>query len=53
VVPLLLPLSLVMDDGEFNHSGGSGSGSGSGGGSGQRLVAKASGNKSINNRMTA
>jgi hypothetical protein len=28
VVVLLLPLSLAMDDGEFNHGGGGGSGGG-------------------------
>jgi hypothetical protein len=28
VVVLLLPLSLAMDDGEFNHGGGGGGGSG-------------------------
>jgi hypothetical protein len=28
VVLLLLPLSLAMDDGEFDHSGGSGGGGG-------------------------
>jgi hypothetical protein len=57
VVVLLLPLSLAMDDGEFDHGGGGGSGgssgSGSGGGGGQQLVAKAAGNKSVDSHMTA
>jgi hypothetical protein len=48
VVVLLLPLSLAMDDGEFDHGGGGGgSSSGGGGGGGQQLVAKAAGNESI------
>jgi hypothetical protein len=47
VVLLLLPLSLAVDNSEFNHGGG-GSGSSRGGGSGgQQLVAKAAGNESV------
>jgi hypothetical protein len=45
VVVLLLPLSLAMDDGEFNHGGGGGGGGGGSGSGGRRLAAKAAGNK--------
>jgi hypothetical protein len=62
VVLLLLPLSLAVEDGEFNHGEGSGcggspgsssSGRGGRGGVGQRLAAKAAGNKSVDGCMTA
>jgi hypothetical protein len=48
LVVLLLPLSLSMYDGEFNHSSGGGGGGGAGGGGGGRrqLSAKAAGNES-------
>jgi len=44
-----MPLSLAIDDNEFD----TGCGGGGGGGGGRQLSAKAAGNESVDGRMTA
>ncbi len=56
VVLLLLPLSLAMDDGEFDHGGGGGSLAAAAvvsHGNGQQFAVKTASNESVDGRMMA